>query len=42
MGFAVLDVTLAVQAHLKDIWLDRGSVGEPVFHDSYFDKKSAL
>lgn len=41
VGFAVLDVTLAVQAHLKDIWLDRGSVGEPVFYDSYFDKKSA-
>ncbi|WP_247821929.1 ABC transporter substrate-binding protein [Bradyrhizobium sp. 187] len=41
VGFAVLDVTLAVQAHLKDIWLDRGSVGEPVFFDSYFDKKSA-
>ncbi|OAF16558.1 ABC transporter substrate-binding protein [Bradyrhizobium centrolobii] len=36
VGFAVLDVTLAAQLNLKDIWLDRGSVGEPVFYDAYF------
>lgn len=39
VGFTVLDVTLAASPALKDIWLDHGSVGEPVFSDAYFAKK---
>lgn len=36
VGFTVLDVTLATSPKLKDVWLDRGSVGEPVFYDAHF------
>lgn len=36
LGFTVLDVTLATRPNLKDVWLDRGSVGEPVFYDAHF------
>lgn len=36
LGFTVLDVTLATSPRLKDVWLDRGSVGEPVFYDAHF------
>ncbi|MCK1717578.1 ABC transporter substrate-binding protein [Bradyrhizobium sp. 141] len=40
VGFTVLDVNLAISPKLKDVWLDRGSVGEPVFYDAHFaDKK---
>ncbi|WP_271578896.1 ABC transporter substrate-binding protein [Bradyrhizobium sp. CCBAU 11361] len=40
IGFTVLDVTVATTRNLKDVWLDRGSVGEPVFYDANFtDKK---
>ncbi|SFJ63945.1 ABC transporter substrate-binding protein [Bradyrhizobium sp. Gha] len=38
IGFTVLDVTLATKPNLKDVWLDRGSVGEPVFYDAHFDE----
>ncbi|MDF0582085.1 ABC transporter substrate-binding protein [Bradyrhizobium yuanmingense] len=37
IGLTVLDVTLATKPNLKDVWLDRGSVGEPVFYDAHFD-----
>ncbi|MBW5436105.1 ABC transporter substrate-binding protein [Bradyrhizobium canariense] len=40
LSYTVLDVTLASADNVKDIWLDGGSVGEPVFSDAYFtDKK---
>ncbi|SCB53114.1 peptide/nickel transport system substrate-binding protein [Bradyrhizobium yuanmingense] len=39
IGLTVLDVTLATKPTLKDVWLDRGSVGEPVFYDAHFDDK---
>ncbi|WP_245471338.1 ABC transporter substrate-binding protein [Bradyrhizobium genosp. SA-3] len=39
IGLTVLDVTLATKPNLKDVWLDRGSVGEPVFYDAHFDDK---
>ncbi|WP_439402406.1 ABC transporter substrate-binding protein [Bradyrhizobium sp. DASA03068] len=39
IGLTVLDVTLATKPSLKDVWLDRGSVGEPVFYDAHFDDK---
>lgn len=40
LSYTVLDVTLALADNVKDIWLDSGSVGEPVFWDAYFiDKK---
>ncbi|SFQ07971.1 peptide/nickel transport system substrate-binding protein [Bradyrhizobium sp. Ghvi] len=39
IGLTVLDVTLAIKPNLKDVWLDRGSVGEPVFYDAHFDDK---
>ncbi|WGD51271.1 ABC transporter substrate-binding protein [Bradyrhizobium sp. CB1650] len=39
IGLTVLDVTLATTPHLKDVWLDHGSVGEPVFYDAHFDEK---
>ncbi|WP_244485027.1 hypothetical protein [Bradyrhizobium tropiciagri] len=39
IGFTVLDVTLATSPNLKDVWLDHGSVGEPVFYDAHFDER---
>lgn len=36
VGFTVLPVTVASSPNLKGVWLDRGSVGEPVFSDAYF------
>ncbi|WP_271587084.1 ABC transporter substrate-binding protein [Bradyrhizobium sp. CCBAU 53415] len=39
IGLTVLDVTLATTPRLKDVWLDHGSVGEPVFYDAHFDEK---
>ncbi|PWE81646.1 ABC transporter substrate-binding protein [Bradyrhizobium sp. SUTN9-2] len=39
IGLTVLDVTLAIKPTLKGVWLDRGSVGEPVFYDAHFDDK---
>ncbi|WP_342709763.1 ABC transporter substrate-binding protein [Bradyrhizobium sp. B124] len=36
IGLTVLDVTLATSPNLEDVWLDRGSVGEPVFYDAHF------
>ncbi|MGY3443211.1 ABC transporter substrate-binding protein [Bradyrhizobium sp. USDA 4473] len=39
IGLTVLDVTLAIGPNLKGVWLDHGSVGEPVFYDAHFDEK---
>ncbi|WP_144630538.1 ABC transporter substrate-binding protein [Bordetella genomosp. 13] len=38
VGFTVLPVTIASDPKLKDVWLARGAVGEPVFSDAYFEK----
>jgi peptide/nickel transport system substrate-binding protein len=38
IGFTVIPVTLASNRRLKDVWLARGAVGEPVFQDAYFVK----
>ncbi|WP_229158561.1 ABC transporter substrate-binding protein [Bradyrhizobium brasilense] len=39
IGLTVLDVTSATGPNLKGVWLDHGSVGEPVFYDAHFDEK---
>lgn len=37
IGFTVLPVVLASQPKLHDVWLS-SAVGEPVFHDAWFEK----